>query len=164
MVKFNFSTQLWTRIALINFCVTALAGVTLRYKINFPLPSINQKYLLHSHSHFAFVGWVTLALMALMVHYLVKNNLETNYKKYHIILAANCITAYGMLITFLFQGYDVYSITFSTLSIFVSYIFIYYYWLDLNKLKNVSHTNAWFKASLAIWAFSSLGAFSLAFL
>jgi hypothetical protein len=64
--KYTFKTRLWIRIALINFCIVALAGVTLRYKINFPLPFINQKYLLRAHSHFAFDGWVAVALMALM--------------------------------------------------------------------------------------------------
>ncbi len=164
MEEYIFKTREWIKIALINFCVAALAGITLRYKINFPLPSVNQKYLLHSHSHFAFTGWVTLVLMALMVYYLQQQNIKTNYKKYHWILLANCITAYGMFFSFIVEGYAFYSITFSTISIFVSYFFIFYYWRDLKKVKDGSYTPVWFKASLIIWAVSSLGAFTLAFL
>ena len=164
MENYTFKTRQWIQIALINFCVVALAGVTLRYKINFPLPSVNQKYLLHAHSHFAFTGWVALAFMALMVNYLQQHSVNTNYKKYHWILIANCIAAYGMFFSFIAEGYAFYSITFSTLSIFISYFFIFYLWRDLNKVKDESYAPKWFKAALLLWAVSSLGAFTLAYL
>src|SRR6478672_1832217 len=99
MERDRFKTRLWIKVALINFCVAALAGITLRYKINFPLPLVNQKYLLHAHSHFAFEGWVALALMACMVNYLQQGHVVANYKKYHSILLAHCLTAYGMLVS-----------------------------------------------------------------
>ena len=164
MEKYTFKTKLWIQVALINFCVVALAGVTLRYKINFPLPSVNQKYLLYAHSHFAFDGWVALALMALMVNYLQQHNVVTNYKKYHWILIANCISAYGMFISFMLEGYAFYSITFSTLSIFISYFLIFYLWRDLNEVVDKSYTIKWFKGALILLGISSLGAFSLAYL
>lgn len=158
-----FNINYWIKIALLNFFVVALAGIILRYKINFSLPFLNQKYLLHGHSHFAFVGWVSLSLMALMIYYLKKNNFNTNYTKYKWILLANTITAYGMLFTFIWQGYALFSITFSTLSIFVSYAFIYCYWKDLKKMIEPSSVLIWLKTGLVIWAISSVGAFSLAY-
>lgn len=161
---YKFDSNQWLRIALINFCIVALAGITLRYKINFPLPFLNQKYLLHAHSHFAFSGWVALALMALMVNYLQQQNISVNYRKYYLILSANCFAAYGMLATFLIQGYSVYSITFSTLSILISYFFIFHFWRDLSLVKDESYAPKWFKAALVLWSISSLGAFSLAYL
>lgn len=164
MEKYTFKTKLWIQVALINFCVVALAGVTLRYKINFPLSSVNQKYLLHAHSHFAFDGWVAVALMALMADYLQQHNVVTNYKKYHWILIANCISAYGMFISFMLEGYAFYSITFSTLSIFISYFFIFYLWRDLNKVEDKSYAPKWFKTALILLGISSLGAFTLAYL
>ena len=164
MEKYTFKTKLWIQIALINFCIVALAGVTLRYKINFPLPLINQKYLLHAHSHFAFYGWVAVALMALMVNYLLVNNVITNYKKYQWILALNCIVAYGLFISFTIQGYALYSISLSTLSIFISYFFIFFLWRDLNKIEDRSYAVKWFKGALVLLAISSFGAFSLAYL
>ena len=160
----TFRTKQWIQIALINFCVVALAGVTMRYKINFSLPSVNQKYLMHGHSHFAFVGWVAVGLMTLMVRYLVRNNVQTNYKKYHWILMADVIASYAMLISFIIQGYALWSITFSTLTIFISYCFIFFYWRDLNKVVDAGFSRAWQKAALLLWAFSSLGAFMLAYL
>lgn len=164
METIQFNSSRWIRIALINFLIVALAGVILRYKINFPLPFINQKFLLHGHSHFAFVGWVTLALIAMMVNYLIRSDVVTNYRKYHWLLIANTLTAYGMLFAFIFQGYALLSITFSTLSIFVSYFFIYHYWKDLNKIKQEGHITIWFKSALILWGISSIGAFGLAYL
>lgn len=164
MEAIQFKSVNWIRIALVNFFVLALIGVALRYKINFPLPLIDQKYLLQGHSHFAFVGWISLALMTLMINYLVRAGLATNYNKYHWLLLSNTFVAYGMLITFTLQGYAILSITFSTLSIFVSYLFIYYYWKDLRSIKNAQHIGIWFKSALVLLGISSLGPFTLAYL
>ena len=164
MEHYTFRTKLWIQIALINFCVVALAGVTMRYKINFSLPAVNQKYLMHGHSHFAFVGWVAIALMVLMVRYLIRNKVQTNYKKYNRILIADMIASYVMFVSFIIQGYAFWSITFSTITILISYFFIFYYWKDLDKVIDAGFSRAWHKAALILWAFSSLGAFMLAYL
>ena len=126
--------QRWIKIALFNLLIVASIGVVLRYKIAFSLPFIDQKHLLHGHSHFAFAGWISQAIMVLMVAYLATQKGETVYKRYRWLLYANLITAYGMLITFPIEGYGFYSIIFSTLSIFVSYFFALLYWKDLNTL------------------------------
>lgn len=159
-----FNTKRWVEIALINFCVVALAGVTMRYKINFALPLINQKYMLHAHSNFAFVGWVALALMILMVRYLIRNNVQTHYVKYNWVLTAEVIASYAMFISFIIEGYAFWSITFSTITILISYFFIFFYWRDINKAGDGGFSHSWLKAALALWAFSSLGAFMLAYL
>jgi len=154
--------QRWIKIALFNLLIVASIGVVLRYKIAFSLPFIDQKHLLHGHSHFAFAGWISQAIMVLMVAYLATQKGETVYKRYRWLLYANLITAYGMLITFPIEGYGFYSIIFSTLSIFVSYFFALLYWKDLNTLQIKSTAHHWFKAAVFFNAFSSLGAFALA--
>lgn len=160
----QFNSRRWIIISLMNFFVVSVAGIILRYKINFPLPWVDQKFLLHGHSHFAFVGWISLALMALMVNYLSRSAIITNYKKYNWLFIANTISAYGMLIAFTAQGYALASITFSTLSIFVSYFFIFYYWKDLSGIKGDQHTSNWFKFALVLLGISSIGPFTLAYL
>ncbi|MGG9960020.1 hypothetical protein [Ferruginibacter sp. SUN106] len=152
----------WIKIALFNLFIVASIGVVLRYKIAFSLPFIDQKHLLHGHSHFAFAGWISQAIMILLVAYLATQRGETIYKRYRWLLYANLFTAYGMLITFPVEGYGLYSIIFSTLSIFVTYFFAVYYWRDLNKLKIKSTVLYWFKAAVFFNALSSLGAFALA--
>ena len=154
--------QRWIKIAVFNLLIVASIGVVLRYKIAFSLPFVDQKHLLHGHSHFAFAGWISQALMVLLVDYLVTQNGIAVYKRYRWLLYANLITAYGMLFTFPIQGYGLYSIIFSTLSIFVTYFFAIYYWKDINKLKAKNTAHLWFKAAVLFNALSSLGAFALA--
>lgn len=162
--KRAFNARKWVHLALVNFCLVALAGVTLRYKINFRLSFVNQKNLLHGHSHFAFVGWVTVVLMALMVQYLQVQRPDLNFKKYKPVILLNALSAYGMFAGFITQGYDTISITFTSICILLSYVFIVLYWRDLNKVTDTSYTPQWLKAGLVIWALSSLGAIALAYL
>lgn len=152
----------WLKISVFNLMIVAFLGVILRYKIAYALPIVDQKHLLHGHSHFAFTGWITQALMVLLINYLSPN--ETAFKKYKILLYTNLIAAYGMLLSFPVQGYGLISISFSTLSTFVSYAFAVMYWKDLNKMKEQSVAHFWFKAAISFNAVSSLGAFVLAFL
>jgi hypothetical protein len=151
----------WLKIALINLLIVATLGVVLRYKILYPLPFVDQKHLLHGHSHFAFAGWVTQALMTLIVIYLETQTINPVYKKYRWLLLANLLTAYGMLIAFPIEGYGLFSIIFSTASILVSYVFAVYIWRDINKLETKSPAHGWFKAAVFFNALSSLGAFAL---
>lgn len=158
------SLQRYTKFALFNLCIVAGIGVILRYKIAYSFPFIDQKHLLHGHSHFAFAGWITQALMVLLVNYLCRQKDETAAKKYKWLFTANLITAYGMLLSFPLQGYGLFSISFSTLSIFVSYLFAVKYWKDLSALKKSEISHWWMKAALLFNVLSSLGAFSLAFM
>jgi hypothetical protein len=110
------------------------------------------------------MGWVTLVLMVLMVNYLLRHDVITNYKKYNWILAFACLTAYGMFVTFIIQAYGYYSISFSILSILVSYVFIICFWIDLKNVKDKSYAPQWFRAALIIWIISSIGEITLAYL
>ena len=154
----------WLYVSFFNLFLVALLGVTLRYKIAFSLPFLDQKFLLHAHSHFAFAGWITQILMALMVHHLAKYKGEMIFKKYRWLLFGNLITAYGMLVFFPLQGYAIGSITFSTLSIFNAYAFAVQYLRDLKSIGDKSTSHYWFKAALLFNVISSIGAFSLAYM
>ncbi len=156
--------QKWFRLTLLNLLIVAFIGVLLRYKIAFSLPFLDQKFLLHGHSHFAFAGWITQALMTLMVAYLFANGQAEAFKKYKTLLIFNLITAYGMLCSFPVQGYGFFSITFSMLSIFVSYTFAIEFWQDLKKISEKKVSILWFKAALVFSVFSSIGPFSLSYM
>jgi hypothetical protein len=152
----------WLRICFFNLLLVAVLGILLRYKIAFSLPLVLQKNVLHSHSHFAFNGWITQCLMVLMLQYLTRQQLTDSFSKYKPILLLNLLTSYGMLVSFILQGYALASISFSTLSIFVSYAFAYMYWKDLSRVAGKGHSHLWFKAALVFNILSSFGAFSLA--
>jgi hypothetical protein len=154
----------WLRIALVNLSIVALLGVILRYKIAFSLPFIDQKHLLHGHSHFAFSGWISEALMILMVSFLGKRGIADAFKKYAWLLICNLICAYGMLLAFPVQGYGLFSISFSILSILVSYCFAIVFWRDLNRINHKYASRYWFKAALAFNVISSIGTFALSYM
>ncbi|MBS1684391.1 MAG: hypothetical protein JSS76_06535 [Bacteroidetes bacterium] len=157
-------TKKWLLIAFINLNIVALVGVVLRYKIAFSLPWIDQKHLLHAHSHFAFAGWITQCIMTLMVVYLHEQGLKNSVRRYRWLLLSNLLSAYGMLLSFPFEGYGPISIAFSTLSVLVSYLFAVLYWNDLNKLKNTTVSAYWFKSAILFNAISSIGTFALAYM
>ncbi len=155
---------LWIKISIINLLVVSILGVCLRYKILYTLPFIDQKHLLHSHSHFAFTGWITQTLMVLIVAFMSRKLEKDLFKKYHLLVLLNLIAAWGMLITFILQGYGTFSITFSTTSIFIGYAFSFFAWKDLNKILDEAVTVLWLKVALLSSAISSLGAFALAYM
>lgn len=154
----------WLQLSLVNLLIVSLLGVILRYKIAFSLPFIDQKKLLHGHSHFAFSGWVSLALMALTVHRLSAHCGKINFKRYNPVLWVNAICAYGMLISFPIQGYGLFSIFFSTCELLGSYAFMGLVWRDIKSSGATHPLFAWLKAATLFRAVSSIGAFSLAFM
>jgi hypothetical protein len=158
------SLRKWLQFSFSNLLLVAFAGVILRYKIAFSLPFIDQQYLLHGHSHFAFAGWVTQVLMPLLTGYLSETTLKDYFPKYRWILYFNAITAYGMLISFPIQGYGFVSILFSTMSLFASYYFAILFWKDLNRIPVRSVSHSWFKLALLGNVISSAGPFSLAYM
>ena len=154
----------WLSISILNFLLVAALGLILRYKIAYYLPFADQRYILHSHSHFAFSGWITQTLMILMIYYLSTKLGEEIINRYRWLLYANLISSYGMLVAFILQGYGLYAISFSTLSILVSYAFTVYFWQDLNRIQVKSVSILWFKAALIFGVISSIGAFNLAYM
>ena len=143
--------------------MVAALGLLMRYKIPFSLPALNQKHLLHSHSHFAFTGWITQTLFVLLIHFLIKQQKKVSLSKYRFILIANLVCCYGMLVSFIMQGYGAVSITFSTLSVIVYYLFCVWFYADLNK-EPAHPSKNWFKASLLFGVLSTLGTFYLAYM
>ena len=161
-----FKTSFWIRFSIFNLLLVALLGLLMRYKIGFEFPLLDQKSLQHSHSHFAFAGWVSHTLMTLIISFLQRHDLKNNiaFKKYNSILIGNLICSYVMLFSFIIQGYGAVSITFSTLSIFVSYWFAFVFFKDCKLIDTNSIAKKWFKAALFFNVISSLGTFALAFM
>lgn len=160
----HLNIKFWLKISLLNLCIVASLGVLMRYKIGFEFPYFDQKHLQHSHSHFAFAGWISHTLMVLMVYYLQTKIAEFQGNKYKKIIIANLFCSYGMLVFFIIEGYGLYSIFFSTASIFVAYYFGYQFIKDLKLLDDDLLSKNWFKAAIFFNIISSLGTFYLAYM
>lgn len=147
-----------TKLALGYFLLAAILGVILRtfYTIDIP---VNYKFIIHTHSHIALLGWVYLALTTLLYKlYLTNLGLDGKYRK---IFWFTQFTLVGMLLTFPFMGYALFSIIFSTLFLFASY------WFACFFFKNVpvaaKRTNSYKCIRVALWylILSSLGPWAL---
>lgn len=153
----------WLAIALINLCIVAFLGMVLRSKILFSIPFIDFKNLLHAHSHFAFGGWVTLAIMVLMVYEILPGRFSSK-PVYKGLFAGVLFNAVGMLLSFPFEGYGLFSIIFSTLFIFVSYVFTGVFIRHLLQSSASKTVVLLSIAALSYLALSSAGPFMLAYL
>ncbi|MEM8520143.1 hypothetical protein [Flavobacterium sp. PL12] len=160
----KLNLKFWLQFSLINLFIVAILGVIMRYKIGFDFPYFDQSYLIHSHSHFAFSGWLTHTIMTLMIYFLQEKIPNFQLNKYLKIIIANLICAYGMLFFFTIQGYAMISIFFSTASILVSYVFGYLYLQDLKKIDPDLAAVNWFRAAVVFNVISSLGTFYLAYM
>lgn len=169
----NSSSHPWLLLAVVNLFIVGILGLLMRLKMIMPLTWLNQKFLLHAHSHFAFSGWVSHALMVLVLTmfclgYRNSGGLRFNKTQQWLVLG-NLITAYGMLITFIFQGYAFYSIAAASLSVLISYIFSAYVWRnglksqqDEGEMSRIGRS--WIRASLVLLVLSSFGTFALSYL
>lgn len=141
-------------VCLLNFLIAALMGLLLRFANIYPL-HINYRYLTHAHSHIALLGWAYLMLYLLLIHYFVPEK-KTIYSR---LFWMTQLSIWGMMLSFPFQGYAFASITFSTLHILCSYVFIFLIWKHLKTKNKVSMTLV--KTALFFMAFSTLGVWCL---
>ncbi|WP_299109561.1 hypothetical protein [uncultured Tenacibaculum sp.] len=145
-------------IALSYFLLITLLGVLLRcfsvIEIDF-----NYRHIVHAHSHIALLGWVYTAFMILIYKlYLKKANIE---RKYLRVFWSTQFTIIGMLVTFPFTGYALFSIVFSSLFIIASYFFGYLVFKYTPK--ELKKTNSYKCIQLALWymIISSIGPWAL---
>lgn len=157
-------TGFWIRLSLISLLIVAILGTLMRYKIAFPFPWFDQKSLQHAHSHFAFSGWISQTLFVLMVARLFENGYQKAFENYRLLLWANLVCSYGMLVSFWMQGYGPVSIALSTTSVFISFLFAWVYNKDLTKWQKNQIETPWFRAALFFMVFSSIGTFALAWM
>ena len=154
----------WLKIAFLNLLVVALLGLFLRWQFVQPSEGVNFKNFLHAHSHVALLGWLFSAFfLAFLPTYLPENLYRKKIYSWLFWLAQASVL--GMLISFPIQGYALFSITFSTLQILVSYGFIYRFLKDCkqSKLVKTQHQFSFrfIKTALFFLALSSLGPWAM---
>lgn len=133
-------------------------GVLLRFYFVAPL-NFNYKFLLHAHSHTALLGWIYLGLTTL-IYKIFLSETEKSKQYYRIFIFTN-LCVLGMLVTFPFQGYALFSIIFSTLFLFASYWFAWFAmkYVPLRFKDRIS----WKLIKTSLWylVFSSIGPWAI---
>ncbi len=145
-------------LALGYFIIAALLGVLLRSFHAIEIP-VTYKFIVHTHSHIALLGWVYMGLTTLLYKLFLKR--KEVALKYRLIFWFTQFTLVGMLVTFPFQGYALFSIIFSTLFLFASYWFTAFFmrYVPASYKKN----NSYKCVKFALWymVLSSLGPWAL---
>ncbi|MCC9041504.1 hypothetical protein LNQ81_02080 [Myroides sp. M-43] len=145
-------------ILLVNFLVAALFGLLLRSMFVYPIEGVTFLYILHTHSHIALLGWLYLLAYVLFVQ---KFALDTPKEQrfYTRLFWITQLAVLGMAVTFPIMGYAAASITFSTLHIICSYIFVVHLWKYNTVLGTQQGTLL--KTALFFMVLSTLGVWCL---
>ena len=145
-------------LALGYFIIAALLGVLLRSFHSIEIP-VTYKFIVHTHSHIALLGWVYMGLTTLLYKlFLERKEVALKYRR---IFWFTQFTIVGMLLSFPFQGYALFSIIFSTLFLFASHWFAGFFMKHVPAL--YEKTNSYKCVKFALWymVLSSLGPWTL---
>jgi len=153
----------WVTLVLFNLFIVAVLGVLLRSKILFPIEICDFKYLLNAHSHFAFGGWISLTIIVLLVYEILPPGMSEK-SIYQWLFGSAFINAWGMLLSFPFQGYGFYSILFSALFTLTTYVFSWVFIRDIWKARGGKAVRLLCIGALLSLVFSSAGPIALAYL
>ncbi|MCB0801794.1 MAG: hypothetical protein KDB74_01740 [Flavobacteriales bacterium] len=158
--------KFWIKVAFFNFTVAALMGLTLRANFIWEIPWMDFRFLLHGHSHIAMLGWIYMALYALIINAFVPEE-KQNSRFYRRLYSFTQLSVIGMMIAFPIQGYAAISITFSTINLILSYVFAFGLWKDIRGNQQASYKVlrvsilSLIISSIGLWAMAMVMAFKL---
>lgn len=153
-------------VALLNLLIAVSIGALLRFVFVHEIPGLPYKNFLHAHSHVAMLGWIYLALYNLLIHQFLSKE-KQQAPAYNWLFWITQISVVGMLLSFPFQGYGPISIAFSTLHILSSYVFVAWFWSDLDRERSASRTLLltalifMLLSTLGVWAMGPIMAMQL---
>lgn len=149
-----FPKKLWI-FPLLFGIIGALIGLVLRYAytggITIPF---NFKNILHAHSHVMLLGFL---FNALLVFVWVNFTIVMDKISYRYYIAMQFCMAL-MIVAFILQGYALFSILFSTLHLWISYILLVRLW---KRLKGEKEILLLVKVGIVFHFLSSLGPYAL---
>ncbi|TRX52212.1 hypothetical protein FNH22_22600 [Fulvivirga sp. M361] len=149
----------WMKVAVFYFLLASVLGALMRYLYIHEIPFLDYKHVLHAHSHLALLGWGYMFVSGAMLFLLIKKPVTRAI--YHKIFILNTTAAFGMTVFFLYQGYGIYSITFSTVHLISVYLFAYYFLRDFRIVKPGPHS-PFIRWSIYWLLISSLGLWAIA--
>jgi hypothetical protein len=155
--------NIWVDLSISSLCIVAILGFILRSKILFSLPWINYLYLLDVHSHFAFGGWVTLALLFLFVQELLAEPFSKR-PVYQWLFGGIVLSSFGILFTMPFNNKSYLAGFFSVLFILITYVFGWIFLKDVQKTRINKTVLLLSVAAIVSLILSSAGPIALAYL
>jgi len=146
-------------IPLLFLVIASWLGVFLRWFILSPVQGVNYTYILHTHSHIMFLGWVCNVLYLAFIYSYIEENQRKLFVRIFVVLQ---VLIAGMLIAFPLQGYGLYSIIFSSLHTLGMVLFAV---LFFRKSRMKDTASWWFaRTALIFFILSAAGPFSLGYI
>jgi hypothetical protein len=138
LARIDVLQQMLLWFTLLNFFIVASIGVLLRAVPVFGPFYLSYQNILHGHSHFAFGGWVSPLLVWMILSAFPNLKRGIRFVHWRNVILILLVSAYGMLLTFPFQGYAPASILFSTLSMAGTFYLSFILWKALRFQQNTS--------------------------
>lgn len=155
----------WSKIGLVFFFVIALFGSLMRI-VPFSNILVDYKHILHAHSHVAFQGWIYISLFLFITNFYIDTDLLKK-GKYKLQLSATILAVIGIMISFLIQGYALFSIAFSSIFQLLNYWFIFRFFKDVKKSSKAKphfFSIRFIKVSMVLMLISTLGPWAVGIL
>lgn len=147
------------KIALYFFAAIALLGLIMRLTSLMVLLDMTFSYVLHAHSHTAFLGWLHGGFIALISFIFLKDKLQT--RQFKILYLFTIFNLAGIYVSFLYQGYKFFSILFLSLFLIATYWFLFYFFKNKTEDKNFPATYRFIRAGMWLQFLSSLSPWTL---
>lgn len=149
----------WVIYTLALLVIVTSAGFIMRLVPYALVRGLNYEYLLHAHSHLAFLGWVYNALFIGLIWTFIPNHSKI-LSKYNTLFWITQAVTFCMFIVFLYDGYQSPAIATLALHTVMTYMFIIYFLHDSKK--NAGSLPGWMmKCALFCLFISSLGPFAI---
>src|SRR5690625_4074243 len=141
--------------------ITALTGIWMRlFTLSTDAQTLPYDHILHAHSHVAVLGWTFLAALIIYFH-ITWDQIAKKRQAIAIVITTFLITL-AMFLAFLWQGYALFSIIFSSLHIIIEYWAILFVFRSLKTTSNMPILSRWYiKGALISLLISSIGPWSL---
>jgi hypothetical protein len=144
-------------LSLLNLALTTAVGTFLRYHKVIPIHWLNDRYWIHAHSHTGFLGWMFMAFV-ITAFAMQMPDLPILNRRIHRLITGLQVSVLGMLVTFPFTGYGLFSIFFSTMHMVLSAIFIFQYF----KNTSAQHFDVWLmRVAMLFFLISGIGPITL---
>lgn len=147
----------WIRLSLFSLMIVALYGMLMRYKIAFSFPFLDQRNLLHAHSHFALSGWLSMVLYTGLALILTPHASMSRMRKYRWLIGSHFAASVGMLIGFTIQGYGPIAFVFLSLTIIVAIAFAKAFANDSKYMPNTNRSKSWAMMAVLFNVVSAVG-------
>ncbi len=129
----NNQINKWLLFSLSMLVVVALCGLIMRTLPMVSFGGLNYEFLLHAHSHLAFLGWIYNALFAGIIRCFIPTDDQKTLSKYNTLFWITQAVTVWMFVAFLVDGYHTPAIIGLSIHTLLTYVFIAYLFSDTRR-------------------------------